>query len=104
MTNSQHKLADLTRIPSPTYSGYEGPIAFSICTKEPQFELWVHYTTMCDEDRSFNMNILATCHASLLPGVVEFPVKVDSVMGWAADTFLDKTAGQLALLCSKYTQ
>ena len=44
MTHIQHKLADLTRIATPTYSGHEAPIAFSICTEGPYFELWVHYT------------------------------------------------------------
>ena len=68
MTNLQHKLADLTRIASPKYSGYEAPLAFSICTAGPYFELWVHYTTLCDKVRMFNMNFLATCHASLLSG------------------------------------
>ena len=58
---------------------------------------------MCDEDRSFDMNIVTTCHASLLPGVVELLVKVDLIMSWAANTFLDKTAEQLALLLSKHT-
>ena len=103
MTNLQHKLADLTRIESPTYSGYEAPIAFSICTEGPYFELWVHYTTMCDEDRSFDMNIVTICHASFLPGVVELLVKVDAIMSWAADASVDKMAEQLALLLSKRT-
>ena len=62
MTNLQHKLADLTRTASPPYSGYEAPYAFSICTEGTYFELWVHYTKMCDELRDFKMNIVATCH------------------------------------------
>ena len=104
MTNLQHKLVDLTRRPSPTYFGYEAPVAFSICNEGPYFELWVHYTTRCADVRGFNMNIVATCHASLLPGIVEFLVKVDSIMSWAADTFVDKMADQLALLLSKCTR
>ena len=68
MTNLQHKLADLTRTAAPTYSGYEAPLAFSICPEGPYFELWIHYTTLYDKVRMFNMNILATCHASLLSG------------------------------------
>ena len=102
MTNLQHKLADLTQIASPTYSGYEAPLAFSICTERPYFELWVHYMTLCDEVRDFKMNIVATCHTSLLPGVVELLVKVNSIMSWAADTFVDKMAEQLALLLSEW--
>ena len=102
MTNLQHKLADLTQSASLPYSGYETPLAFSNCTEGPYFELWVHYTTMCDELRDFKMNIVATCHMSLLPGVVEFLVNVDSIMSWAADTFVDKMAEQLALLLSKW--
>ena len=101
MTNLQHKLVNLTRRPSPTYFGYEAPVAFSIGNEGPYFELWVHYTTMCADVRDFNMNIVATCHASLLPGVVEFLIKVDSIVSWAADTFVDKMADQLALLLSK---
>ena len=101
MTNLQHKLADLTRSASPPYSGYEAPYAFSICTEGPYFELWVHYTTMCDELRNSKLNIVATCHMSLLPGVVEFLVKLDCIMSWAADTFVDKMAEQLTLLLSK---
>ena len=48
-----------------------------------------------------NINIVATCHASLLLGAVEFLIKVDSIMSWAANTFVDKMAEKLALFLSK---
>ena len=47
------------------------------------------------------MEILATCHASLLSQVVEFLFMVDSIMSWAAFTFVDNIVEQMALLLSK---
>ena len=50
------------------------------------------------------MNILKTCHASLLKGVVKFLVMVDRVMSWASTDFVNDTAEQLALMLKKAKQ
>ena len=61
-------------------------------------ELWVHYTTLTEGVRIYNMNILKTCHASLKEGVVEFLITVDLVMSWASNDFLNEIAEQLRLV------
>ena len=98
MTNLQHKLADLVETTSPGSFSNKAPLAFSICTEGPHMELWVHYTTLQDGIRMYNMSILRTCHASILEGVVEFVTAVDNVMSWAATGFLDDIADQLVLV------
>ena len=98
MTNLQHMLADLTERASPGSYHSKAPLAFSICTEGPHMELWVHYTTLTEGVRKYNMNILKTCHASLEEGVVEFLVMVDHVMSWAGTDFLNEIAEQLCLV------
>ena len=61
-------------------------------------ELWVHYTTLTEGVRMYNMNILKTCHASIEEGVVDFLTMVDLVMDWASTDFLNEIAEQLLLL------
>lgn len=98
MTNLQHMLTDLTKRASPGTYHSKAPLAFSICTEGPHMELWVHYTTLTEGVRMYNMNILKTCHASIEEGVVDFLTMVDLVMNWASTDFLNEIAEQLLLL------
>jgi hypothetical protein len=98
MTNLQHMLTDLTKRASPGSYHSNAPLAFSICTEGPHMELWVHYTTLTEGVRMYNMNILKTCHASIEEGVVDFLTMVDLVMDWASTDFLNEIAEQLLLL------
>lgn len=97
MINLQHTLAGLTSRVSGSSSS-KVHLAFSIVTEGPYFELWVHYTTLEDGVRVYNMNILAIGHASLYPTVLEFLILVDKVMSWATSDFLNDIADQLILL------
>ena len=96
MLNMQHKLAQLAEPFAAAICEKREPLAFSVCTEGPHMELWVHYTTSTDGMRNYNMNILQTCHASLLEGVVEFLVVVDRVLSWARSEFVEDIAKQLA--------
>jgi len=98
MTNLQHMLTDLTKRASPGTYHSKAPLAFSICTEGPHMELWVHYTTLTEGVRMYNMNILKTCHASIEEGVVDFLTMVDLVMNWASTDFLNEIVEQLLLL------
>ena len=62
-------------------------------------ELWgAHYTTSVSGIRKYNMNLLQTCNALILAGVVDFLVIVDRVLSWACSEFVDNVAKQLALM------
>lgn len=102
MTNLQHKLAELSKRMSPGSHQDEEPLAFSICTEGPMMQLWVHYTTLMDGERMYNMNILRICHASTQPflqeGVREFFIAVYGVMKWATSNFLDRLVEYLYLI------
>ena len=98
MTNLQHTLADLTERASPGSYRAKAPLAFSICTEGPHIELWVHYTAFKNGVRTYNMNILKTCHASLREGVEEFVKVLDSVLNWACVDFVRDVAEQVALM------
>ncbi|KAL9039410.1 MAG: hypothetical protein Q9180_002545 [Flavoplaca navasiana] len=102
MTNLQHKLTELTERTSPKSHQSKDPLAFSICTEGPMMQLWVHYTTLVDGERMYNMNILRICHASTQPflqeGVKEFFKAVFGVMQWSTLDFLDGLVEQLDLV------
>ena len=102
MINLQHKLAEITKRTSPGSSQSKEPLAFSICTEGPIMQLWVHYTTLMDGERMYNMNILRICHASTQPflqeGVKDFFKAVHGVMKWATSDFLDGLVEQLDLV------
>ncbi|KAL8709486.1 MAG: hypothetical protein Q9220_005728 [cf. Caloplaca sp. 1 TL-2023] len=103
MTNLQHQLADLSKRTSPESSSRsQEPLAFSICTEGPMMQLWVHYTTLTDDERLYHMNILRICHASTQPflqeGVRDFLKAVYGVMKWAISDFLDGIVGHLGLI------
>ena len=98
MTKLQHELADLTKSASRGSYDSKAPLAFSICTEGPHIELWVHYTTLQENVRMYNMNILKTCHASLPGDVTEFLMVVDSIMSWASVDFVNNVAEQLVLV------
>ncbi|KAL8651852.1 MAG: hypothetical protein Q9210_003026 [Variospora velana] len=102
MTNLQHKLTELTERTSPRSHQSKEPLAFSICTEGPMMQLWVHYTTLTDGERMYNMNILRICHASTQPflqeGVKEFFKAVYGVMQWGIVDFLDGLVEQLDLV------
>lgn len=43
------------------------------------------------------MNIMNTCYATLLPGVVSFFHDLDKIRSWALDTLLDDIGEQLVV-------
>ena len=98
MTNLQHMLSDLTERASGGSHRTRTPLAFAICTEGPYMELWVHYTTLMEGVRIYNMNILKVCHGSVEEGVVGFLVMVDLVMSWGSTVFLSETVEQLLLV------
>ena len=102
MINLQHKLAGLTERTSLGSCQSKEPLAFSICTEGPMMQLWVHYTTLVDRERMYNMNILRICHASAQPflreGVNDFFKAIHGVMSWVTSDFLDGIVEQLDLV------
>ncbi|KAL8884547.1 MAG: hypothetical protein Q9192_006820 [Flavoplaca navasiana] len=102
MTNLQHKLTELTERTSSKSHPSKDPLAFSICTEGPMMQLWVHYTTLIDGERMYNMNILRICHASTQPflqeGIKEFFKAVYGVMQWSTLDFLDGLVEQLDMV------
>lgn len=102
MINLQHQLAELTERTSPGTCTRKEPLAFSICTECPIIQLWVHYTTLVDDVRTYNMNILKICHPSrrqsLRKDVESFFEAVNGVMDWAVSALLDDIVGQLVVL------
>ena len=65
-------------------------------------QLWVHYTTLMDGERMYNMNIIRICHASTQPflqeGVKDFFKALRGVMKWATSDYLDELVDQLDLI------
>ena len=98
MTNLQHQLADFTERVAPRSYRSKPPLAFSVCSEGPTLELWVHYTTSLADVREYNINIVRSCHASLLKEVTEFLMAVDNVMNWAIVDFVDDVVEQLFLV------
>ncbi|KAL8943667.1 MAG: hypothetical protein Q9211_000902 [Gyalolechia sp. 1 TL-2023] len=98
MTCLQHELAKLTESASRGSYHSKAPMAFTICTEGPYFELWVHYTTSQEGVHMYNMNILKICHASLPEDVTEFLVMVDKVMSWASTDLVNDIVEQLVWL------
>ena len=97
MTDLQHKLADLAYSPS-SESPFKSkaPIAFSICTEGAHIELWAHYTTPQEGNRTDN--IVYTCHVSLPNEVKKFFMAVANMTRWAGDDFMGDLTQQLTLV------
>lgn len=96
MINLQLMLAEFVdKVPFGSHSNNACTLAFSICTEGPLLELWVHYTTLEDDIRFYNMSLLKTCHAFLQNEVLEFFMMVNSVMDWAINDFLNDITEQL---------
>lgn len=83
MMKMQHQLADLFDLIAPGSHDKKEPLAFSICTQGHYMELWAHYITSVSGIRKYNMNLIQTCNALILAGVVEFLGIVDRVLSWA---------------------
>lgn len=97
MNNQQHQLADLTkRASAGSFHSKVLPTGFSICAEGPHIESWGHYTREEDGVRKYKMNIMNTCYATLLAGVVSFFHGLDKIRSWALDTLLDDIGEQLA--------
>lgn len=108
MTDMQHSVAKFTQSTCHGSHQIKEPLAFSICTEGPLVQLWVHYTKMMDEVRTYHMNIIKVCHASsfeaLREGVQEFFVAVDGIMDWATSDLLSEIADQLVLVWKDTTR
>lgn len=97
INNQQHQLADFTKVASGgSFHSKVLPTGFSICTEGPHIESWGHYTREEDGIREYKMNIMNTCYATLLPGVVAFFHDLDKIRSWSLDTLLDDIGEQLA--------
>ena len=94
----QEQLNDLAAHQCPNSAQPKEPLAFSICTEGPYMELWVHYVTLIQDTRFYNMNLLKICHASCPETVKEFLIAVESIMTWARSELLDHVAKQLSLV------
>lgn len=97
ISNQQQLLADFTKVTSGGSSHSKVlPTGSSICTEGPHIESWGHYTREEDSIREYKMNIINTCYATLLPGVVSFFHDLDKIRSWALGTLLDDIGEQLA--------
>ncbi|KAL9583697.1 MAG: hypothetical protein Q9212_002563 [Teloschistes hypoglaucus] len=94
----QHQIAELTEQWSPGSHQRKEPLAFSICHEGPNITLWVHYYSWIGNVPSYNMHILAQCHATLRSTVETYLVALLGVMQWASSELLDDIAAQLFLL------
>lgn len=94
----QHQIAELTEQWSPGSHQRKEPLAFSICHEGPNITLWVHYYSWIGNVPSYNMHILAQCHATLRLTVKTYLVALLGVMQWASSELLDDIAAQLFLL------
>ena len=98
INNQQHQLADFTkRASGGSIHSKVLPTGFSICTEGPHIESWGHYTREEDGIRKYKMNIMNTCYATLLPGVVSSFHDLDKIKSWALDTLLNDIAELLAV-------
>ena len=93
--NILHDLDDLACSAYPGSPSKDQLIVFSVCTEGPYHELWVHYTTLEDGIRMYNMVILKTCNAVLYGELLGFLVAMNNVMSWGAGEFLEHIAKQL---------
>ena len=96
MINLQLMLADFVdKIPFGSHPNNACSLAFSICAEGPYLELWVHYTTLEDDVRFYNMSLLKTSHAFLQNEVLEFLMMINNVMDWVIHDFLNDITEQL---------
>lgn len=71
------------------------PLFFSICTEGPIHQLFVHWTEVQDGRRQFNMRILKCVHGLLPDDLEDFFVKVDNVLRWGTEHFLESLVVRL---------
>lgn len=74
---------------------------FSVCTEGPIHELWVHWSSVEDGVRKFNMTLLKLCHGVLLEGVEDFFVAVDNMLRWGTGQFVDAVVERLGKVAMK---
>lgn len=90
MLLTQHRLSELARSGS-----LHPPLAFSICSEGPVWELWVHYSTSDAGERHYKSRSLQIGHASLFNTMVEFLWAVFRVLRWTRSDFLNDVAEKL---------
>ena len=73
----------------------KSPLAFSVCTQGPIFELWVHHLETEDSITRYYMNLLAACHGSLCDDLERFLLKIDCLIQWYQQDYLEEVADQL---------
>lgn len=64
------------------------PPFFSICTEGPIHQLFVHWAEVQHGKRQFNMRILKCVYGLLPKDLEDFFVKVDNVLRWGTEHFL----------------
>lgn len=71
------------------------PLFFSICTEGPIHQLFVHWTEVKHGKRQFNMRLLKCVHGLLPDDLEDFFVKVDNVLRWGTEHFLESLVVRL---------
>lgn len=71
------------------------PLFFSICTEGPIHQLFVHWTEVNYGKRQFNMRLLKCVHGLLPDGLEDFFVKLDNVLRWGTEHFLESLVVRL---------
>lgn len=74
------------------------PLFFSICTEGPIHQLFVHWTEVNYGKRQFNMRLLKCVHGLLPTDMENFFVKVDNVLRWGTEHFLESLVVRLGKL------
>ncbi|KAL8802825.1 MAG: hypothetical protein Q9182_003585, partial [Xanthomendoza sp. 2 TL-2023] len=100
MLNLQQQLASLYDSVKPASKKRGPPLAFSVCTQGPIWELWVHHLNMTKNITTYHMNIIATCHASLADELERFLLKMDCLITWYKHDYLKEVVDQLFAIAS----
>ncbi|KAL9030045.1 MAG: hypothetical protein Q9196_001781 [Gyalolechia fulgens] len=78
-----HGLNNLAREADPgSYSKGLPSVVFSICTGGPTHQLWAHYSTEVNGNRTNDMKIQRTCDTGVLEEISGFLERVDNALSW----------------------
>ena len=101
MLNLQQQLAKLHSTVKVTSQQRNPTLAFSVCTQGPILELWVHHLEITDDITTYHMNIIASCHGSLADELERFLLKVDCLIKWYKQDYLEEIVDQLFAIASR---
>ncbi|KAL8979860.1 MAG: hypothetical protein Q9205_004905 [Flavoplaca limonia] len=100
MLNLQRQLTKLHDSVNPVSGEKKPPLAFSVCTQGPILELWVHHLELEDNITRYHMNITAACHGSLCDDLERFLLKIDCLIEWYKQDYLEEITDQLFAIAS----